>query len=100
MPRLASFLVLCLAAALGAAPAGPLEEGLARIERYEYAEARRILEPALTDPALAGEALVLITRSYNGPEDYKLGIEYGKRAVEALPASSANGSPDTDVMAS
>jgi len=73
---------------VGAALAGPLDDARAHIDRYEYAAARSALQPALDDPALAGEALVLITRSYNGTENYERGIEYGKRAVEAMPASS------------
>ena len=87
MSRLAPVLVVFLVLvplALG----GPLEEGSSRIERYEFETARKILEPALAEDALEARALLLLTRSYNGTEDYKRGIEYGKRAVEALPESS------------
>lgn len=88
MSRAALSFLLSLLCSVGPALAGPIETGLAQIERYEYAAARKTLEPVLDDPARAGEALILITRSYNGTENYEQGIEYGKRAVAALPASS------------
>ena len=88
MSRAVLTCLLSLACSIHAAPAGPIEDGRARIERYEYAAAREALEPAIDDPVHAGEALILVARSYNGTENYEQGIEYGKRAVAALPTSS------------
>jgi len=84
--RLGIALVCAMAAAF--AVASDLDQARALILERRLDEARAILDKTVTDPALKGESLVLLTRVSNFKGDYETGIAYGKQVVALLPASS------------
>jgi tetratricopeptide (TPR) repeat protein len=68
---------------------GTLEQARQRIDDGDYEAARRLLEPATSDPALEAEALVLLAEAYSKSGDFESGARTGKRAIAAAPDSSA-----------
>jgi len=82
--------ILALAAVVFAAVAAATDLDQARtlIEANRLDEARAILDRTVKDPAERGESLVLLTRLANIKEDYETGLEFGKQALKAVPASS------------
>jgi len=67
---------------------GTLEQARQRIDNGDYEAARRLLEPATSDPALEAEALVLLTEAYSKSGDFDNGARTGKRAIAVAPDSS------------
>jgi tetratricopeptide (TPR) repeat protein len=68
--------------------AGPLEDAEQLMDEGKPREAADLLIAALESKTVGPEGTVLATRALNQVEDWKLGIEYGKQAIEAFPERS------------
>ncbi len=65
-----------------------LERARAFLEEGQLEQAARLLSATLRQPASRGESLVLLCRLAAARGQHEQAVEYGKQAVEALPASA------------
>lgn len=68
--------------------AGPIQQAETLVEQGRQREAADLLEQTLANETLKPAALLALTRLYNEEGDYAKSVDYGERAVEALPESS------------
>lgn len=86
--------ILLLMGLAGAAPlaaagnAAEVERARLLIEEGELDQAAKLLAVAVRQPASRGESLLLLCRLATARGEREQAVEYGKQAVEALPASA------------
>ena len=65
-----------------------LDEARALLDSDQVEQARAILENAVNDERMRGDALVMLTELYNSTGQWQHAVEFGEQAVKALPESS------------
>lgn len=89
-----AILFLLLLGVAGASPLAAsgnpsdLERARAFLEEGQLEQAARLLSATVRQPASRGESLVLLCQLASARGEHEQAVEYGKQAVEALPASA------------